>query len=111
MVRQGVGVHHSGLLPIVKELVELLFAEGLIKVAPTVVTAAVVVVVAGGGDGGGACVHACVRSRARLVWLSLSHTHKTGVCVCVCAYALRTGAVCDGNVCHGCEHAGQVRGV
>ena len=39
MVRQGVGVHHSGLLPIVKELVELLFAEGLIKVAPTVVVA------------------------------------------------------------------------
>mmetsp|Transcript_14564 Transcript_14564/g.35517 ORF Transcript_14564/g.35517 Transcript_14564/m.35517 type:complete len:1102 (-) Transcript_14564:86-3391(-) len=28
----GVGVHHSGLLPVLKELVELLFAEGLIKV-------------------------------------------------------------------------------
>jgi len=28
----GIGVHHSGLLPIVKETVELLFAQGLIKV-------------------------------------------------------------------------------
>ena len=32
LLRAGVGVHHSGLLPILKELVELLFAEGLVKV-------------------------------------------------------------------------------
>ena len=32
MLRAGVGVHHSGLLPMLKELVELLFQEGLIKV-------------------------------------------------------------------------------
>lgn len=32
MLRRGIGVHHSGLLPIVKEAVEVLFAEGLIKV-------------------------------------------------------------------------------
>lgn len=32
MLRRGVGVHHSGLLPIVKEAIEVLFAEGLIKV-------------------------------------------------------------------------------
>ena len=31
MLRRGVGVHHSGLLPILKELVELLFQEGLVK--------------------------------------------------------------------------------
>ncbi|KAE9555773.1 hypothetical protein FO519_000987 [Halicephalobus sp. NKZ332] len=29
---RGIGVHHSGLLPILKEVVELLFGEGLIKV-------------------------------------------------------------------------------
>ena len=32
MLRRGVGVHHSGLLPIVKEVIEILFQEGLIKV-------------------------------------------------------------------------------
>ena len=31
-LRRGVGVHHSGLLPILKEAVELLFQEGLVKV-------------------------------------------------------------------------------
>ncbi|PIA12818.1 antiviral helicase [Coemansia reversa NRRL 1564] len=30
LLKRGVGVHHSGLLPIVKEVVELLFARGLI---------------------------------------------------------------------------------
>jgi hypothetical protein len=32
MLKRGVGVHHSGLLPILKEVVELLFQEGFIKV-------------------------------------------------------------------------------
>jgi hypothetical protein len=32
MLKRGVGVHHSGLLPILKEVVELLFQEGYIKV-------------------------------------------------------------------------------
>uniref|UniRef100_A0A5K3EZH8 Helicase C-terminal domain-containing protein n=2 Tax=Mesocestoides corti TaxID=53468 RepID=A0A5K3EZH8_MESCO len=32
MLRRGVGIHHGGLLPILKELVEILFAEGYIKV-------------------------------------------------------------------------------
>ncbi|KAG2483942.1 hypothetical protein HYH03_017262, partial [Edaphochlamys debaryana] len=32
MLQRGVGVHHSGLLPIVKEVVEILFQEGLLKV-------------------------------------------------------------------------------
>mmetsp|Transcript_2965 Transcript_2965/g.7353 ORF Transcript_2965/g.7353 Transcript_2965/m.7353 type:complete len:1011 (+) Transcript_2965:72-3104(+) len=32
MLLAGVGVHHSGILPILRELVELLFQEGLIKV-------------------------------------------------------------------------------
>jgi superfamily II RNA helicase len=34
MLRAGIGVHHSGLLPIIKELTELLFQEHLIKVLP-----------------------------------------------------------------------------
>uniref|UniRef100_A0A158R3R5 ATP-dependent RNA helicase DOB1 n=1 Tax=Syphacia muris TaxID=451379 RepID=A0A158R3R5_9BILA len=29
---RGIGVHHSGLLPIIKEVIEILFGEGLIKV-------------------------------------------------------------------------------
>ncbi|VDP84534.1 unnamed protein product [Echinostoma caproni] len=32
VLRRGVGIHHGGLLPILKEIVEILFAEGLIKV-------------------------------------------------------------------------------
>lgn len=31
LLRKGIGVHHSGLLPILKELVELLFQESLVK--------------------------------------------------------------------------------
>jgi hypothetical protein len=32
LLTAGIGVHHSGILPILRELVELLFQEGLIKV-------------------------------------------------------------------------------
>lgn len=31
MLMRGVGIHHSGLLPILKEVVEILFAKGLVK--------------------------------------------------------------------------------
>ncbi|KAL9431481.1 hypothetical protein AB3S75_026631 [Citrus x aurantiifolia] len=31
LLRRGIAVHHSGLLPVIKELVELLFQEGLVK--------------------------------------------------------------------------------
>ncbi|KAJ7561237.1 hypothetical protein O6H91_03G020200 [Diphasiastrum complanatum] len=32
LLRRGIGVHHAGLLPIVKEVVEMLFCRGMIKV-------------------------------------------------------------------------------
>ena len=32
LLRRGIGLHHSGLLPILKEAIELLFQEGLLKV-------------------------------------------------------------------------------
>lgn len=32
LLKRGVGIHHSGLLPILKELIEILFQEQLIKV-------------------------------------------------------------------------------
>lgn len=31
MLKRGVGIHHGGLLPILKEVIEILFQEGLIK--------------------------------------------------------------------------------
>ncbi|XP_065313106.1 exosome RNA helicase MTR4-like isoform X2 [Gordionus sp. m RMFG-2023] len=31
ILKKGVGIHHSGLLPIIKETIEILFSEGLIK--------------------------------------------------------------------------------
>merc|ERR1719204_1725801 len=31
-LKRGIGIHHSGLLPILKEITECLFSEGLIKV-------------------------------------------------------------------------------
>ncbi|CAF0782847.1 unnamed protein product [Didymodactylos carnosus] len=31
LLRKGIGIHHSGLLPIIKETIEILFGEGLIK--------------------------------------------------------------------------------
>ncbi len=31
LLKKGIGVHHSGLLPLLKEMVELLFQEGLVK--------------------------------------------------------------------------------
>lgn len=35
LLLRGIGVHHSGLLPIIKEVIEILFGEGLIKVSDT----------------------------------------------------------------------------
>jgi ATP-dependent RNA helicase DOB1 len=32
LLRRGIGVHHGGLLPILKEVIEILFQEGVIKV-------------------------------------------------------------------------------
>jgi antiviral helicase SKI2 len=32
MLRKGIAVHHGDLLPIGKEIVEILFSEGLVKV-------------------------------------------------------------------------------
>ncbi|MED6207966.1 Exosome RNA helicase MTR4 [Stylosanthes scabra] len=33
LLKRGIGVHHSGLLPILKEVIEILFQEGLIKMS------------------------------------------------------------------------------
>jgi len=38
LLLKGIGVHHGGLLPIAKEVVELLFQEGLIQVLFTTET-------------------------------------------------------------------------
>lgn len=32
LLLNGVGIHHGGLLPILKEIIEILFQEGLLKV-------------------------------------------------------------------------------
>lgn len=32
LLKRGIGIHHGGLLPLLKEVVEILFGEGLIKV-------------------------------------------------------------------------------
>uniref|UniRef100_A0A8C3KLQ5 Helicase C-terminal domain-containing protein n=1 Tax=Calidris pygmaea TaxID=425635 RepID=A0A8C3KLQ5_9CHAR len=32
LLQRGIGVHHGGLLPLLKEIVEMLFSEGLVKV-------------------------------------------------------------------------------
>uniref|UniRef100_A0A6B2KX65 Helicase ATP-binding domain-containing protein n=1 Tax=Arcella intermedia TaxID=1963864 RepID=A0A6B2KX65_9EUKA len=32
LLKRGIGVHHAGLLPIIKEIVEILFSRGLVKV-------------------------------------------------------------------------------
>ena len=32
MLQRGIGTHHSGILPILKEVVEMLFGKGLVKV-------------------------------------------------------------------------------
>jgi len=32
LLESGLGVHHSGILPILKEVIEMLFTRGLVKV-------------------------------------------------------------------------------
>ncbi len=32
LLRRGIGMHHGGLLPIIKEVIEILFQESLLKV-------------------------------------------------------------------------------
>jgi hypothetical protein len=36
LLKRGIGIHHSGLLPLLKEVIEILFGEGLVKVGPLV---------------------------------------------------------------------------
>ena len=36
LLKRGIGIHHSGVLPILKEVVEMLFAKGLVKVRTAV---------------------------------------------------------------------------
>ncbi len=31
LLKRGIGIHHSGLLPLLKEVIEILFQEGLVK--------------------------------------------------------------------------------
>ena len=50
LLRRGIAVHHAGLLPIVKEVVEMLFCAGLIKVGGNVCVCV------------RACVSECVRA-------------------------------------------------
>ena len=38
LLQRGIGIHHGGLLPIIKEVIELLFQEGLLKVLFTTET-------------------------------------------------------------------------
>lgn len=38
LLKRGIGIHHGGLIPIVKEVIELLFQEGLLKVLFTTET-------------------------------------------------------------------------
>lgn len=33
LLKRGIGIHHGGLLPILKETIEILFSEGLLKVS------------------------------------------------------------------------------
>lgn len=35
LLKKGVAVHHSGILPILKEVTEMLFSRGLVKVSRT----------------------------------------------------------------------------
>ena len=35
LLKKGIGIHHGGLLPLLKETIEILFSEGLIKVSGT----------------------------------------------------------------------------
>jgi len=32
LLRKGIGLHHAGLMPVLREMVELLFARGFIKI-------------------------------------------------------------------------------
>lgn len=38
LLKRGIGIHHGGLLPIIKEVIELLFGDGLLKVLFTTET-------------------------------------------------------------------------
>jgi ATP-dependent RNA helicase DOB1 len=38
LLQRGIGIHHGGLLPIIKEVIELLFQEGLLKMLFTTET-------------------------------------------------------------------------
>jgi len=47
LLSRGIGIHHSGLLPIMKEVVEILFARGLVKALFATETFAMVIINSG----------------------------------------------------------------
>jgi len=44
LLSHGIGIHHGGLLPIMKEVVEILFARGLVKALFATETFAMVII-------------------------------------------------------------------
>ena len=106
MLQRGIGVHHSGLLPIVKEVIEVLFGEGLIKVRPcacsqhartnTLQTQFGVIRTSSG--------HASGVFMVRHATLALEVVVTLDMCACA-------GALCDRDLLHGLEHARAHRGV
>ena len=93
MLQRGIGVHHSGLLPILKELIEILFSEQLIKVER-----------GQGGRGVRRNAEAIVR-RGSLATSSLFINPVAPLFVPL------QGAVCHRDLCHGPQHACQDRRV
>lgn len=83
ILRRGIGIHHGGLLPILKEIVEILFAEGYLKVGCWCTSASCWVWCA---FFGAACFVIVKQDRA---YLRLS----------------RLGSLCHWNLLHGSEYA------
>ena len=89
LLKRGIGVHHSGLLPLLKEVVEILFQEQLIKVRVAAMAQAfptIVVLVVVPMPGSTVCLKDCrpfSRSQTwRQVWPILSQGAN---CSCRCS--------------------------
>ena len=89
LLKRGIGIHHSGILPILKEVVEMLFQKGLVKVVAV-------------------DQQTPAFSPLSIQFHSPQLQHVTAFIIRSCCFAfVGIDSVCHGDVCHGRQHACQ----
>ena len=104
---RGIGVHHSGLLPLTKEVIEILFSAGLLKVPYVFVCVLVGIVVC--LIYVRLCMYVILYALFVLSYYILDIINKKILEKNILLSTQHTGVVCHRDVLNGVEHACQDR--